>query len=71
MYNLQLETRQRMREEMGDTYDPICLLDIESDDECVTEKEEPRLPINASWMYINECFTFEERPPNMKIDVFV
>ena len=38
-YNLQLEMRQKCREEKGDTYDPICLLDIESDDEWIIEKE--------------------------------
>jgi len=32
-YNLQLEMRQKVREEKGDTYDPICLSDMESDDE--------------------------------------
>ena len=28
-YNIQLEMRQKVREEKGDTYDPICLFDIE------------------------------------------
>ncbi|XP_068483376.1 uncharacterized protein [Phaseolus vulgaris] len=32
-YNLQLEMRQKSREEKGETYDPICLSDIESDDD--------------------------------------
>ena len=32
-YNLQLKMRQKSREEKGETYDPICLSDIESDDE--------------------------------------
>ena len=32
-YNFQLEMRQKSREEKGETYDPICLSDIESDDD--------------------------------------
>ena len=55
-YNLQLELRQTKREERGETYDPICLSDMESDDEWVTEIEDPCLPQDNSWMDINECF---------------
>ncbi|KAF7152136.1 hypothetical protein RHSIM_Rhsim01G0133500 [Rhododendron simsii] len=51
-YNIQLELRQ----ERGDTYDPICLSDMESDDEWITEKEGPVLPVDHSWMDIEECF---------------
>ena len=43
-YNLQLELRQTKREEGGETYDPICLSDMGSDDEWITEIEDPCLP---------------------------
>jgi hypothetical protein len=65
-YNLQLEMRQKSREEKGETYDPICLFDIELDDEWITEKEDPCLPIDSSWMDIHESFGFEEGAPNKK-----
>ncbi|KAF7145548.1 hypothetical protein RHSIM_Rhsim04G0045100 [Rhododendron simsii] len=55
-YNIQLELRQEKRQERGDTYDPICLSDMESDDEWITEKEGPVLPVDHSWMDIEECF---------------
>ena len=32
-YNINLELRQIKREENGDSYNPICLSDMESDDE--------------------------------------
>ncbi|XP_057432600.1 uncharacterized protein LOC130725380 [Lotus japonicus] len=67
-YNLQLEMRQKTREEKGDNYDPICLSDIESDDEWITEKETPCLPGpgDDSWMDIHESFTLEEGAPSKK-----
>ncbi|KAL6584924.1 hypothetical protein OROMI_004213 [Orobanche minor] len=52
-YNIQLELRQRKR---GDNYDPICLSDMESDDEWITEVEEPCLAGDTSWMDVHECF---------------
>jgi len=56
---------QKSREEKEETYDLICLSDIESDDE-ITEKENPCLPIDFSWMDIHECFNVEEGAPNKK-----
>lgn len=53
--NINLELRQERRQR-SDAYDPICLLDMESDDEWITEKEDPVLPLNNSWMEIEECF---------------
>jgi len=44
-YNLQLELRQKTREGKGETYDLICLSNIESNDEWITENENPCLPI--------------------------
>ena len=55
-HNLQLELRQTKREERGETYDPNCLSDMESDYEWITEIEDPSLPQDNSWMDINECF---------------
>ncbi|KAL6514191.1 hypothetical protein OROHE_019178 [Orobanche hederae] len=52
-YNIQLELRQRKR---GDNYDPICLSDMESGDEWITEVEEPCLAGDTSWMDVHECF---------------
>ncbi|MED6210822.1 hypothetical protein PIB30_067738 [Stylosanthes scabra] len=51
---------------MGETYDPICLSDIESDDEWITEKEAPCLPVDSSWIDVHECFTLEEGAPSKK-----
>ncbi|WOL06774.1 hypothetical protein Cni_G15508 [Canna indica] len=59
-YNLQLESRQKLREAKGDTYDPICLSDLESDDEWITEREDPCLIEGNSWMDVDECFNIEE-----------
>ncbi|KAL6536293.1 hypothetical protein OROGR_012865 [Orobanche gracilis] len=52
-YNIQLELRQRKR---GDNYDPTCLSDMDSDDEWITEVEEPCLAGDTSWMDVHECF---------------
>lgn len=65
-YNFQLEMRLKSREEKGDTYDPICLSDIESDDEWITEVEDPCLPVDTSWMDVHESFTLEEGAPIKK-----
>ena len=59
-YNINLELRQIKREENGDSYDPICLSNMESDDEWITEKEELCLPEDTSWMDIHECFEVNE-----------
>lgn len=57
-YNLQLEKRYEKRlETIG--VDPICLSDMESDDEWITEKEDPALPLDNSWLDMNECFASE------------
>ena len=65
-YNLTLELRQKKREENGDTYDPICLSDMESDDEWITEREDPCLPLDPSWMGMNECFEVNEGETSIK-----
>jgi len=54
-YNLQLKVRQVKRRE-EQRVDPICLSDMESDDEWITEKEEPALPSNMTWMDMDEVF---------------
>jgi len=58
--------RQKVKEEKGDTYDLICLSNIESDDEWITEKEDHCLANNVSWMDIHEYFTLEEGAPSKK-----
>ncbi|KAJ0086542.1 hypothetical protein Patl1_08737 [Pistacia atlantica] len=65
-YNLQLKMRQKLREEKGEAYDPICLLDIESDDKWIMEKEDPCLPDDNSWMDVQECFNIDEGAPSNK-----
>ncbi|XP_050217659.1 uncharacterized protein LOC126668510 [Mercurialis annua] len=59
-YKIQLELRQAKREKYGETYDPICLSDMESDDEWITEIEESCLSEDNSWMDVNECFDDDE-----------
>lgn len=59
-YNLNLEMRLKKRQERGESYDPICLSDMESDDEWITEKEDPYLPEDTSWMDVHECFQADE-----------
>lgn len=49
-YNIRLDLRQEKRQERGETYDPICLSDLDSDDEWITEREDPCLPGDHSWM---------------------
>jgi len=49
-----------------DTYDLICLSDMESDDEWITEKEDLCLPNDVSWMDIHEYFTLKERTSSNK-----
>ncbi|XP_055961848.1 uncharacterized protein LOC126681648 [Mercurialis annua] len=51
---------QPKREKRGETYDPICLSDMESDDEWITEIEESCLLEDNSWMDVNECFDDDE-----------
>ncbi|KAI8017136.1 hypothetical protein LOK49_LG04G00681 [Camellia lanceoleosa] len=65
-YKIQLELRQIKRQERGETYDPIYLSDMESDDEWITEKEDPCLPEDHSWMDIQECFEDDEGTTSKK-----
>jgi len=78
-YNLQLQVRQiKRREQQG--VDPICLSDIESDDEWITEKEGPSLPTQHSWMdmdevfqerlYEGECSTQQPKIPRMSSNFY-
>ena len=59
-YNLNLNMRLEKRRERGETYDPICLSDMDSDDEWITEKEDACLPEDNSWMDVHECFKENE-----------
>ncbi|XP_061351356.1 uncharacterized protein LOC133296400 [Gastrolobium bilobum] len=65
-YNLQLEIRQKQREEKGDTYDPICLSDLDSDEERISEQEEPCLMDEESLMDVHECFNIDEGDQSKK-----
>ena len=59
-YNLRLEARHQKRILEGDSYDPISLSDMESDDEWIIEKENALLPEDTSWMNVGECFEVQE-----------
>ncbi|XP_012848004.1 PREDICTED: uncharacterized protein LOC105967965 [Erythranthe guttata] len=58
-YNLRLEARHQKRVKDGEFYDPISLSDMESDNEWITEREDPTLPENTYWLDINKCFQLE------------
>lgn len=59
-YNINLNMRLQKRKDRGETYDPISLSDMESDDEWITEKEDPCLPEDVSWLDVHECFKEDE-----------
>ena len=44
---------------VGESYDPISLLDMESDDDWITKKENVVLPEEMTWMNVNECFEIQ------------
>lgn len=50
-YDINLELKQKKREENGDSYDPICLSNMESND--------------TSWMDIQESFEVSEEGCNI------
>ncbi|CAK9176085.1 unnamed protein product [Ilex paraguariensis] len=58
--------RQLKRQEKNETYDPICLSDMESDDEWIIESEDPCLPEDNSWMDVHECFQLDESASSSK-----
>ena len=57
MYNLKLRQRHANRQAI---MNPICLDDIQSDDEWVTEKEESALPRQGDWLRMLERNTQRE-----------
>ncbi|KAI3958563.1 hypothetical protein MKW92_034716 [Papaver armeniacum] len=59
-YNLQLEETFTKRNEQGDSYDPICLSDMESDDEWITEKDGASLQPDPTWMDVHDSRLVEE-----------
>ncbi|KAI3848040.1 hypothetical protein MKW92_026332 [Papaver armeniacum] len=65
-YNLQLEETFTKRNEQGDSYDPICLSDMESDDEWITEKDGASLQPDPTWMDVHDCFQITEAEANKK-----
>lgn len=56
MYNFKLKERQKRR----DAKAALQLEDIESDDEWITEKEDPVLPINQDWLHSLDRITRRE-----------
>ncbi|MCL7025454.1 hypothetical protein MKW94_003774 [Papaver nudicaule] len=59
-YNLQLAERLTKRKAEGDSYDPICLSDLESDDEWIAEEEDSNSQRDPTWMDVHECFQLTE-----------
>lgn len=62
-YNLALEQRQTHREQGTD---PICLCEMDDDDEWIVEKERPVLPEDNTWLDFLDCFVEEEVEPSRK-----
>ncbi|XP_028068683.1 uncharacterized protein LOC114271252 [Camellia sinensis] len=65
-YNVQLELRQIKRQDKRETYDPIYLPNMEFDYEWITEKKDPCLPKDHSWIDIQECFEDDEGATSSK-----
>ncbi|KAI3845209.1 hypothetical protein MKX03_024867 [Papaver bracteatum] len=65
-YNLQLNERFTKSKEQRDSYDPICLSDMESDDEWITEKDDASLQQDPTWMDVHDCFQITEAEANKK-----
>ncbi|KAI3988058.1 hypothetical protein MKX01_011847 [Papaver californicum] len=67
----QVHTKRRNRlftkmKEQGDSYDPISLSDMESDDERITEKDDALLQRDPTWMNVHDCFQITEAEANKK-----
>ncbi|KAI3883640.1 hypothetical protein MKX03_016322 [Papaver bracteatum] len=68
----QVHTKRRNRlsftkgQEQGDSYDPIYLSSMESDDEWITEKDDPTLERDNTWMDMHECFQITAAEANKK-----
>ena len=58
--NIQLELRHAKRQQREELYGPICLSDLELDDEWITEREDAHLSDDCSWMDVQECFIVDE-----------
>ncbi|XP_077243141.1 uncharacterized protein LOC143883709 [Tasmannia lanceolata] len=58
--------RNLKRQQRGETYDPICLSDMESDDEWITEENPTSLSEDFSWLDIQQCFNVEEGNPKLR-----
>ncbi|KAI3845230.1 hypothetical protein MKX03_024888 [Papaver bracteatum] len=65
-YNLQLNERFTKIKEQRDSYDPICLSYMESDDEWITEKDDASLQPDPTWMDVHDCFQITEVEANKK-----
>ncbi|XP_026383500.1 uncharacterized protein LOC113279002 [Papaver somniferum] len=54
------------QEGKGDSYDPICLSDEESDDEWITEKDGASFQTDPTWMDVHDWFQITEVEANKK-----
>jgi len=45
--------RQKVREENKNTYDPVCLSDIESNNKWITENDDKHRRMYYRWIYMN------------------
>ncbi|KAI3963426.1 hypothetical protein MKW98_022848 [Papaver atlanticum] len=59
-------SQQRLNALVYISYDPICLSGMESDDEWITEKEDPTLKRDPTCMDVHECFQITEDEANKK-----
>ena len=53
----------------GESYDPISLSDMESNNDWITEREDAVLPKEMAWMNVNECFEIQEGESSRKKEV--
>ena len=65
-YNRCLEARHQRRIIEGESYDPISLSDMESDDDWITERKDAVFPEEMTWMNVNEYFEIQEGESSRK-----
>ncbi|KAF9623765.1 hypothetical protein IFM89_005272 [Coptis chinensis] len=63
-YNVYHEKREVFVREAGT--DPICLGELDDDNEWIVESEQPVLPQDTTWMDIVDCFVAQEGEPCRK-----
>lgn len=68
---MQLELRQKMRDEKGDTYDLLCMGDVEFNDGWITKTEDSCPPTDISWKDIHEHFEGQASGQKKKRDIML